>query len=262
MMVEHQVIENHGVSPENQNTTRHDHLTPLLYIKDVYTSGGKIETSFLLWGYGLVWNFWTHEVMLTANNSTQCIVASCRPCSVCAAACEIAKIKESKRCKTPGVYKNITTLMQCKQCTWKEYFDLISLSSAFRINITSAWSLWLVLEQSFCCVSCDISAGKYSTNMWGDTPRKPLERFPLCFGGTWVNIFNRTRWNFRESADTKETFPSPHVYNIPLKDNMQRMGTGMGWERGWERGCSAFSEPQLSKDESDLSHRGHKSRLL
>lgn len=85
-------------------------------------------------------------------------------------------------------------------------------TSAFRINLTSAWSLWLVLEQSFCCVSCDNFCGhvsKHSTSTEGDTPRKPLERFPLCFGGTWVNIFNWTRSNFQGSADTKETLPCP-----------------------------------------------------
>ena len=103
---------------------------------------------------------------------------------------ELVWLQRSKRCKARRVHKHITKLIQWKQCAWKEQFDLISLSAAFRTNTTSVLSFWLALEQSYRCVAhgnfCG-HAGKYSTHMWGDTSRKSLGRFPLCLGETRVN---------------------------------------------------------------------------
>lgn len=105
------------------------------------------------------------EVMFTADKGTQQSIISCRPCSVCAVACVIAKIKEMQ---STGVYKHITKLIQCKQCTWKEQCDLISLFAIFRTNATPVPSLWLVLQQSYCCVPHNNFCGhigKYSHYM-------------------------------------------------------------------------------------------------
>lgn len=38
----------------------------------------------------------------------------------------LVRLQRSKRCKASGVRKHTTKLLQCKQCEWKEQFDLIS----------------------------------------------------------------------------------------------------------------------------------------
>lgn len=151
--------------PWKSKHTRHDHLTPLLYIKEVCLSSEEQKPLFCSEAMGfsgtLKCNPWGRAHCKQRHTKHYCFLQT-----LFCLHCELWDCQDQRDVKHRG-YKHITALMQCKQCTWKEQFDLISLSSAFRTNITSAWSLWLVLEQSFCCVSCDNfcgHVGKCSTN--------------------------------------------------------------------------------------------------